>query len=97
MRIADTNMLIYKKPHRSKANRCGLDAGPKTKQMEHSLCWVHDGLVCVGHADFMLFISFLFMLGFWWISGFKFSVSIFQFSLHIFRFLYIFTLAFVYF
>ena len=31
--------------------------------MEYSLCWICEGWDCVGHVDFMLFVSLLLALG----------------------------------
>ena len=51
--------------------RCEAQSEPA----EYSSCWVCEGLVCLGHVDFMLFVLILFALctqckhGFWWNTG----------------------------
>ena len=51
---ADTNMLVSENPRRLNANLCESNATPNESQ---SSCWVCEGLICVGHVDFMLFVT----------------------------------------
>ena len=49
-------------PMRSLVDPMKTWANPR-KPMEYSTRWEREGWVCIGHVDFMFFVSFLFALG----------------------------------
>ena len=67
--VGDTNMLVSKNPKicittNANAKICLTpNANPHHEPVEYSLHWVCQSWVCIGRVDFMLFISFLVVLG----------------------------------
>ena len=69
--LGNTNMLVSKKVW-TQCEFQSTQCDRQHKQVEYSFHWAISCLHCVGHVDFMLFVSCLLVLGsqhkhvFWW-------------------------------